>query len=164
MAHNDPYDSYAGITLIVLLLSRRKEFDMFLTETHFHTSLSSPCANVPPEEALAAYINCGYNALVVTDHFSRMCREYYGIEDNSEWVDRFLSGYRYLKQMMTSMHVLLGMEIHFDENATIILCLAFQRRICINTPPCTNGAFESFTAMHTSVDGWLFRRIPFGMV
>ena len=127
---------------------------MFLTETHFHTSLSSPCANVPPEEALAAYINCGYSALVVTDHFSRICREHYGIDDNGEWVDRFLSGYRYLKQTMTSMHVLLGMEIRFDENANDYLVFGFSEEDLYQHPTMYEWSIQEFYR-YAHERGWL---------
>lgn len=92
---------------------------MFLTETHMHTSLASPCGQVSPESGVAEYAMQGYHTLVITDHFKRYCREFYQKNDPHEWIDHFLSGYHAACHAATKfpeMHILLGMEICFDEN------------------------------------------------
>ena len=91
---------------------------MFLTETHLHTNLVSPCARVSPEDAVEAYIRSDYTTLVITDHFNRGCRMHHKTEDDREWIDRFLSGYHTVKKAADGrIHVLPAMEICFDHSA-----------------------------------------------
>ena len=57
-------------------------------EMHLHTKESSPCAKVSIKDALIAFKENGYDAVVVTDHFYHHIYESY-----SSWkeiVDKFL--------------------------------------------------------------------------
>ena len=127
---------------------------MFLTETHFHTALSSPCANVPPEEAVAMYADKGYATIVVTDHFSRLVRDHYGIADDVEWVDHFLRGYRHIRQLETPMAILLGMEIRFDENANDYLVFGFSEEDIYQYPDMYTWSVRQFK-QYAEEKGWI---------
>lgn len=127
---------------------------MHLTETHFHTSLSSPCANVLPEEAVAMYERCGYSTVVVTDHFSRFHRDHYNLKDDIEWVDHFLMGYRSIRKLAASMHILLGMEIKFDENSNEYLVFGLSEEDLYHHPDMYAWRIREFRK-HADKNGWL---------
>lgn len=93
-------------------------------ETHFHTKESSPCGYIPAKEAIEIFANNGYDAVVVTDHFSRsVC----GLPDERHWDDvcqHFLSGWRAALKTAErlAIKVYLGMELRFpnDENDFLV--------------------------------------------
>ena len=93
-------------------------------ETHFHTKESSPCGYIPAEEGIKTFHNGGYDAVIVTDHFSRSVN---GTAEGQVWdtvCDNFLSGWRAAKKAgeLIGLHVYLGMELRFpyDENDFLV--------------------------------------------
>ena len=130
---------------------------MFLTETHMHTALSSPCGRVKPEESIPAYKAAGYSAVVITDHFKRCCREGYGMTDDRAWIDKFLSGYRAAKEASASCGgpaVLLAMEICFDENANDYLVYGPTEDDLYRGPEMYAMGIRSFSTLARE-RGWL---------
>lgn len=67
--------------------------ELFLYETHLHTSPSSLCSDTRGRDYIVPYIDKGYAGMIVTDHFWRgNC----GIDRSLPWtefVHRFCSGY-----------------------------------------------------------------------
>lgn len=100
------------------------KISMILTELHYHTSESSPCGRVPARKGLALYKAAGYDAVVITDHFSRsVC----GRRDSRTWeevVEGFLKGYQEAKKAgeELGLRIYLGMELRFphDENDFLV--------------------------------------------
>ncbi len=97
---------------------------MILAELHYHTAESSPCGRVPARQGISLYKKAGYDAVVVTDHFSRIVC---GKEGKSDWemvVERFLKGYREAEKAgeELGLKVFFGMELRFphDENDFLI--------------------------------------------
>ena len=86
---------------------------MFKTELHLHTPEGSPCSDCPVERIAERYLAAGYQTIVVTDHFTPSLAKREGAW--SDTVDRFLSGFRTLKNLLDgSIRVLLGFELRFD--------------------------------------------------
>ena len=130
---------------------------MYLTETHFHTSLVSPCAKVPPEEAVAAYAERGYTTLVVTDHYNRWIYDYHGCEDPQAWVELFLSGYRRICEIARDypeMQVLLGMELHLTENCNDLLVYGVTEQDLHDAPMLYDWSLRELRA-YADKKGWL---------
>ena len=98
------------------MIFHKGERDLYITETHMHTSTVSPCATIPPEESVPAYVKAGYQTLVITDHFNEGNRKFHGCTDAKEWINFFVSGYRAACHVAegTNLSILLGMEICFD--------------------------------------------------
>lgn len=130
---------------------------MFLTETHMHTSLASPCAQVLPEVSIPLYAQAGYSTVVITDHFKRFCRRHYHADSDREWADRFLSGYRAARKAAEEcgkMTVLLGMEICFDENANDYLVYGPTEEDFLREPEMYAMGIRRFHA-YAQERGWL---------
>ena len=88
---------------------------MLKIAAHVHTAPLSGCAAVPAEEVPALYRAKGYSAIVVTNHYmDYVFEEYYGIPDEREQVEHFLSGWRAAKRAgeAIGMPVWLGAELN----------------------------------------------------
>lgn len=83
-------------------------------ETHAHTAPVSPCAHLSAEEMIRQVKSAGYDAVVVTDHYTP---EYFaGCEEGDNYVRRlheYFSGYRAAKAEgeRIGIHVLPALEM-----------------------------------------------------
>ena len=97
---------------------------MILTELHFHTAESSRCGKVPVKQGLTMYKEAGYDAVVVTDHFSRNVCGKAGENHWEQVVERFLAGYRaaVAEGEKLGLSIFLGMELRFpfDDNDFLV--------------------------------------------
>lgn len=87
---------------------------MFKTETHLHTSESSPCSQLSAAEMVELYYKAGYKTVIVTDHFIQKYLDRFGCDSWEDAIDRFFLGYRNAKEVGDSLgvNVILGAEIH----------------------------------------------------
>lgn len=87
-------------------------------EMHAHTSEASPCANISASRLVSMYIEAGYDAVVITDHYCKWVMEQSGAETPEAYVDYFLSGYRTAREAAqnTSLSVWLGAEVNLLES------------------------------------------------
>lgn len=83
----------------------------FKTEMHLHTAGGSRCARVEPEEIVRIYGECGYDALTVTNHWNRKIAFDYFSGSKSEKTEKYLAGYRAVKELAKDMRVFFGMEL-----------------------------------------------------
>lgn len=105
---HDP--NYKGDTM-------RKEHTIMKIEMHTHTSQSSPCAAIAAEQTPALYSAAGYDAIVITDHYSKWVWDQSGAATPEEYTDYFLAGYYAAKQAAPpSFPVLLGAEVNLLES------------------------------------------------
>ncbi len=86
-------------------------------EMHLHTSETSPCATVPAAQAVAAYARAGYDAIVITDHFTQSVLRCYSGTPRMK-VTRYLAGYKAACQAAEQYHmkILFGAEVTLDDN------------------------------------------------
>ncbi len=88
------------------------------TELHAHTSESSPCSHVDAVQMIKMYKNCGYDAVVITDHYSKWTMEKSKSADKTSYEKYFFKGYerasKYAKKI--GFTVLLGAEISLLES------------------------------------------------
>ncbi|MBQ8881117.1 MAG: PHP domain-containing protein [Oscillospiraceae bacterium] len=84
-------------------------------ELHAHTTPASPCGRATPEEMVQLYLDAGFDAVVITNHFSRAA---FGDISREAFVKAQLSDYeRSCKAAVgTKLKVYLGVEVRFDEN------------------------------------------------
>jgi len=85
---------------------------MYLTETHLHTSESSPCGRLSAEEMLRLYKSAGVTTVCITDHYSQGGFDRMGLTDTTQREELILRGYRVAKKVAASlnMHVILSAE------------------------------------------------------
>ena len=81
-------------------------------ELHCHNLPVSICAHIQPEEQAAAYIEAGYDTLVLTNHLNAAGLRPLGNVSWQEKMDHYLSAYHRMKAAAgDKMTVLLGAEI-----------------------------------------------------
>lgn len=89
-------------------------------ELHAHTSETSPCANISARQLVIMYENKGYDAVVVTDHYSKWVMERNHITEPQEFTEFFLNGYQsalnYAQSHGHSIKILLGAEVSLLES------------------------------------------------
>ena len=116
----------------------------FKIEMHLHTKESSPCAKTSIKEALVAFKENGYDAVVITDHF------YHSIfESFSSWkeiVDKFLLGFKEAKKLEKTIgiKVYLGMEIRFPQNYNDYLIYGIDEEFIYEHEYIYNTSLEEF--------------------
>lgn len=88
-------------------------------EMHAHTSPCSPCGTVTPDELVNIYSKLGYDAVVITNHFSYG----YGVFENSsiskdEKLAMYMKDYENACRAAEkkNIKILLGAELRFSEN------------------------------------------------
>lgn len=86
---------------------------IYKTETHLHTSETSPCSHISASEIVKRYAELGFTTVFVTDHYRW---ELYGEGKIQSAVEEQLRGYRAVKAAgePLGLTVLLGCEICFD--------------------------------------------------
>ena len=83
--------------------------ELYLYETHMHTSEGSACASASGAEMARAYAAAGYTGITITDHF------FYGntaVDRNlpwSQWVEAFCLGYEHAREEGEK----LGLQVFF---------------------------------------------------
>lgn len=89
-------------------------------ELHAHTSETSPCSHITASHLVQMYSNCGYDAIVITDHYSKWVMDYNKIENPDDFTNFFLGGYKsalkYSQNPGCGLNVLLGAEISLLES------------------------------------------------
>lgn len=88
---------------------------MYKIETHLHTMEVSPCAHLPVEEIVEAYVKAGYDGICVTDHFHR---KWFDLAKPRDILGAFLKGYEAMKKRCDEAGIKCywGAEFRLDEN------------------------------------------------
>lgn len=90
---------------------------MMKIEMHTHTAESSPCASVPGAQIPSLYQSAGYDAVVITDHYSQWVWDQSGAATPEEYVEYFLQGYHTVKKAAPAgFSVFLGAEVNLTES------------------------------------------------
>jgi len=97
-------------------------------ELHAHTSPVSHCSEISPREMIETYVSKGYDAVVITNHFTPKFFEKGSKEEN---LDRYISDYEETLRISKDfpIKVFLGAEIRFSENLNEYLLYGVDRKI-----------------------------------
>lgn len=81
-------------------------------ETHLHTFPVSRCSQLTAEAAAEKYHKCGFDAVMLTNHYSRAYIERVPATEK-EWLERFIEGYREMQTECEKrgMEAWLGAEV-----------------------------------------------------
>lgn len=124
---------------------------MYKTETHLHTSESSPCSQVSAAEMVNLYHKAGYKTIIVTDHFIQKYLDSYDGECWENAVDRFFLGYRKAKEEgdKLGVNVIMGTEMHLLNVQGDYLLYGITPEILYRYPGiCSMTHEEFYKAMH----------------
>lgn len=90
-------------------------------ELHCHTQEVSPCGKLPAAELVERYHQCGYDGIVITDHYYQSFLDRF--EKTQDLVSAYLAGYRAAKKAAEQydMKVYLGMEYRRRDHIEDIL-------------------------------------------
>lgn len=90
------------------------------TELHVHTSETSPCSNISAKRLVEMYEAAGYDAVVITDHYSKWVMQHNNIINPLEFTEFFLGGYKlaleYSQKNNCHIKVLPGAEVNLLES------------------------------------------------
>lgn len=110
-----------------------------LIDMHVHTSEVSPCAKVQATQVVTEYVNSGYDAIVITDHFNDYVVESFK-GDSKQRVDRFLEGYEkaYAEGLKQGLKVFLGIECCLTSGLEDYLLYGVDRSFLYDNPKLYN--------------------------
>lgn len=135
----------------------------FLIETHFHTSEVSTCAHVPAAEGIRRVKARGYQAVVVTDHYTPEFFAAHGQMTQQQQIEQYLSGYQAARAAGESVGLLVlpGMEIRFPENYNDYLVYGFEPEFLFQYPDLWQHDLTSFAAFCRHHDLLIYQAHPF---
>lgn len=138
---------------------------MFKIETHLHTRDVSACAIISAEEIVDGYLAAGYDALIVTDHYSRDTFRYLNLDTatGQDKVDAFLTGYRKVKQAgeARGLKVYRGAEVRFDGSWNDYLLYGFSDALLRDPEAIFTMGVEKFYERCRADGALLFHAHPF---
>ena len=129
-------------------------------ELHAHTKPVSPCSEIPPADLVQAYIDQGFHAVVITNHFN--LKDMKGLPKD-EGLDYYLSGYEAAKKAAegTSLQVFLGTEIRFNEHTNEFLVYGVDRQILSQCYDYLDKGFSAYREAISLPDSVLVQAHPF---
>ena len=135
----------------------------YLFDTHVHTSESSPCGKVCANDVIANYINSEYHGIVITDHFSKIVMDSYGVDTWKEKVDRYLLGYRTAKTaaQKNALTVILGMELRFCDHPNDYLVYGITEEFLYSHPDLFSMTLLQFYELANQNDLIVYQAHPF---
>ena len=97
-------------------------------ELHAHTNPASHCGKATPEELVQLYLDAGFDAVVITNHFSHAA---HGDLSREAFVEGQLSDYERACKAAegTKLKIYLGVEARFDEDNNDYLLYGVDREI-----------------------------------
>ena len=107
-------------------------------ELHVHTSETSPCSHINAARLVQMYEDAGYDAVVITDHYSKWVMEHNNIKDPQEFTEFFLKGYKsallYAQNGNHTIKVLPGAEVNLLESPNDYLLYGADKEFFYNNP------------------------------
>ena len=133
-------------------------------ELHAHTSPVSGCSEIAPKEIIDIYKECGYNGIVITNHFNFMGERF----TRDEYLDYYLKDFEEAKEYGESLgiKVILGAEIRFTENNNDYLIYGVNREILKDIYDLLPYGIENFRKNYKMENSVFLQAHPFrdGMV
>jgi predicted metal-dependent phosphoesterase TrpH len=119
---------------------------MYKIDMHVHTAEVSACGRVHAHEAVKLYKKAGYDAIVITDHYTKAFFDDLGQLDWEEKVESFLSGYQAALEAGSEigLNVLLGMELRFQDSFNDYLVYGIDEGFLKENPELYDLDLEQF--------------------
>ncbi|WP_152415959.1 PHP domain-containing protein [Halanaerobium saccharolyticum] len=115
-------------------------------ELHAHSSESSRCGSVEAAELVEKYINAGYSALVLTDHYYARFFDKFSDLSWEKKLEKYLEGYKNAKEAAgdSEFKVFLGIEIKFSNDPNEYLIYGLNEEFLLKYPNLHHLNLEKF--------------------
>ena len=135
----------------------------FTIEMHYHTSEVSACARVKAASSIQLLDQCGYDAAVVTDHYTP---EFFRPLSQLAWpdqVNQYLAGFHAAESAAAALaiRVFLGMEIRFAENNNDYLVYGVTRSFLLDHPDLHQLGIRRFSRLCREHGLLIYQAHPF---
>lgn len=136
---------------------------MYKYETHCHTKESSSCGQAPAEQVVEAYLEAGYDGIVITDHFTQSHgqHKFPGLS-YPELVDALFAGFRKAQEAARGRIVVLpGFELRFEENDNDYLIYGMRAEHLLAEEDIFSWGIKKFSAYARSMGFVIIQAHPF---
>lgn len=132
----------------------------YKTELHAHTSPSSYCSEISPEEAVRTYAMLGYDTIVISNHFNSGM-PYYGDKEKSvlSYIDDFKRAINCAKEY--DINIVLGCEIKFDDLLNDYLLFGIDENLLYDIYDYFDKGIEEFSRWFRKAGRLLIQAHPF---
>ncbi len=122
----------------------------YITELHAHSSELSGCAEQTVLEVAEDYIKCGYDSLVISNHFSKGRMN--GCESYESYVDRFFDAVDFARREFAGrIFIIDGMELNLEGSSNEYLIFGVTREIMHSLPCLFERSIEEVHELFGSV-------------
>ena len=137
--------------------------NLYKLDPHVHTSETSACGRIPGGELAHRYKKAGFDAIVITDHFTP---DFFASLEGLAWeekVDRFLAGYREAAASgdKIGISVLLGLELRFCGDPNDYLVYGADRRFLVENPLLLELGLKQFARISRDEGFLIYQAHPF---
>ena len=138
---------------------------MYKIETHLHTPYISPCGKLTAEQLVMGYLEAGYAAITVTDHYKPAAFRHAGIDMHGagDKLYAFLEGYREVKKIadQVGLKVYYGAEVQFYENDNDYLLFGFSDALLSDPAKVCAMSIADFSPLARADGALLIQAHPF---
>ena len=138
---------------------------MYKIELHMHTKYSSRCGHMDAQELVSAYLEAGYHAVVVTDHFNRSTFKLLNMDTNGpgDFLGGFLTGYHRVKELAEprGLRVYRGAEVRFDGSMNDYLLLNYPDELLPDPERVFTMGLEAFSKLVRASGALLIQAHPY---
>ena len=133
-------------------------------ELHAHTSETSPCGHICAGDMVSLYKKAGYQAMVVTDHYSKWVLEQHNLldADKNTVIDHILAGYHAASAAAGSdFSVWPGTEVNLLESPNDYLLYGITEEFLYEAPLLYTLSLKELSALCHKHDILLFQAHPY---
>lgn len=132
----------------------------FKTEMHAHTKPASVCSEIYPAEVVENYARLGWSSVVISNHFYPGMR-YYG--EKEKCIAAYLADFDQAAEAgeRLGVHVILGCEIRFSENANDYLLFGIDKPFLSEAYEYLERGIAAFSRMFRGPGRVLLQAHPF---
>ena len=133
-------------------------------ETHLHTPIISPCGRLTPEQLVEGYLQAGFSAITVTDHYHSDAFRHAGIDPEGEdTFHAFLEGYRAVCRAAegTPLRVYYGAELRFRGCGNDYLLFGFPEELLQNPQEVWAMGIVRFSELARKAGALLIQAHPY---
>lgn len=131
-------------------------------ELHCHTD-GSPCAKCPPHIVMESYKENGYDAVVVTNHYTHWIYDAYGFKSEKEYAEYFV---KLIDDAITAgekvgIKVFYGMEIRLKQTLTEYMLFGISKDLILQNPTLYDLTQEELFSFCQNNGVFMYQTHPF---
>lgn len=132
---------------------------------HCHTGGTSDCAKTEPQRIVELYLEAGYGAVVVTNHYASASKTFLGENNDKAAMDKILAGYKAMKKAgeKSGLKVWLGLEVTISVASlpTDMLLYGIDEKFCFDNAKMYNFSSKQLADAVRSFGGLVYQAHPY---